>query len=385
MLQRMSWHFAPPVTPPEAFSPRSRSPLPRRKSNPGQSPREETPSQSAQSNSPPGLDEDFSEDILTIKIRSDGVETPVKIHKSHPVASIKLLFTHSDGKEKVRLSYMHVDIAAHTLMHNFRDKSWLHLDYVTGNRAGELITAYVKRTMLQDLMQYPFVYKAGQCPDDLEGQAPPSLVRGKNPLDVLVMVPDGRTAVIPFRGFIGWSLGSRLGDGESYGPPVAAASISASSRNMGPLAPSGASRSWPCQPGPPDYILKQLEKAEASGSRTVENADPKAKQRPLKKPPPKACPLKTKGPVKKVLRKASAIVKAPPANVKPGGHKEAMDDSAEDSDKVTVIVEPETLVVIPKAADPEPPKVEAPKVETKAKPREKPVDTPKEQVVDVDE
>ena len=29
--------------------------------------------------------------------------------------------------------------------------------------------------------------------------------------------------------------------------------------------------------------------------------------------------------------------------------------------------------------------MEAPKVETKAKPREKPVDTPKEQVVDVDE
>ena len=33
-----------------------------------------------------GLDEDSSEDILTIKIRSDGMETPVKIHKSHPVA-----------------------------------------------------------------------------------------------------------------------------------------------------------------------------------------------------------------------------------------------------------------------------------------------------------
>ena len=63
-----------------------------------------------------------------------------------------------------------------------------------------------------------------------------------------------------------------------------------------------------------------------------------------------------------------------------------MDDSAEDSDKVTVIVEPETPVATPKAADPEPPKTaEAPKVETKAKPREKPVDTPKEQVVDVDE
>ena len=63
-----------------------------------------------------------------------------------------------------------------------------------------------------------------------------------------------------------------------------------------------------------------------------------------------------------------------------------MDDSAEDSNKVTVIVEPETPVVIPMVADPEPPNtVEAPKVETKAKPREKPADTPKEQVVDVDE
>ena len=256
-------------------------------------------------------------------------------------------------------------------------------------------------------MQYPFVYKAGQCPDDLEGQAPPSLVRGKNPFDVLVMVPDGRTAVIPFRGFIrdgawvrAWVMerfskhfsgGMELWapcscckhfriiqEHEALDPfqdftfmalPTSLGSVRTmkiqATDNVIPKPVQALERPQPAsQRRPPGQCPQSTSRLpgrlnlkthlqtisssswrrprrQGAGQWRTPTPSPRPREA-LEEATPQGLPTQDQGPGKEGSQKGQPIVKAPPADVKPGGHKEAMDDSAEDSDKVTVIVEPET-------------------------------------------
>ena len=111
------------------------------------------------------------------------------------------MFAHNEGHQRTRFSFRHGYVAAHTLVANFNDNSWIHLDYEAGNRAGVPYTASVKRNLMLELLRCPFVYKSGQCPEGYDEETPPSLMRGKTPVEVIVMLPDGRTVAIFFRGF----------------------------------------------------------------------------------------------------------------------------------------------------------------------------------------
>ena len=121
----------------------------------------------------------------------------IKVHASHPLATIKLLVASQFPGVATTLSLRHASLASHTPLHAIPQGSWLAVTRPTKNRVGTPRDWRLNRRMIESMSLSPFVLEDG-CPTNEDEFPPQAFLQSKQAFDLAVLLPDARLIYVEF-------------------------------------------------------------------------------------------------------------------------------------------------------------------------------------------